>query len=140
MITESNFRDVLISLGFTKTGDSYEKSFPALDAIMRVDYSARKLYYPDKIKGRERNDSFGQNENFVVFECVHRLLEKGYRPEHIELEKRWSLGHDPKSGRADICVTDTADVMLFIIECKTWGREFDKALRDTKNDGAQLFS
>ena len=30
--------------------------------------------------------------------------------------------------------------MLFIIECKTWGREFDKALTDTKNDGAQLFS
>lgn len=30
--------------------------------------------------------------------------------------------------------------MLFIIECKTWGREFDKALKDTKNDGAQLFS
>ena len=30
--------------------------------------------------------------------------------------------------------------MLFIVECKTWGREFDKALNDTKSDGAQLFS
>lgn len=30
--------------------------------------------------------------------------------------------------------------MLFIIECKTWGREFDKALSNTNNDGGQLFS
>lgn len=30
--------------------------------------------------------------------------------------------------------------MLFIIECKTWGKEYDKALKDTYSDGAQLFS
>ena len=30
--------------------------------------------------------------------------------------------------------------MLFIIECKTAGREFDKAKKDTLKDGAQLFS
>lgn len=67
-------------------------------------------------------------------------MSKGYRPEHIELEKEWHLGHDPKGGRADICVTDTSGNMLFIIECKTWGREYDKALNNTKSDGAQLFS
>lgn len=54
--------------------------------------------------------------------------------------KEWHLGHDPKGGRADICVTDTSGNMLFIIECKTWGREYDKALNNTKSDGAQLFS
>lgn len=54
---------------------------------MRVDFSKKKLYYPDTIKGRERNNGFDAPENFVVFECVNRLLEKGYRPEHIELEK-----------------------------------------------------
>ena len=30
--------------------------------------------------------------------------------------------------------------MLFIVECKTWGREYEKALADTINDGGQLFS
>lgn len=63
---------------------------------MSVDFSANKLYYPKAIKGGERNDNFSTSENFVVFECVNRLLEKGYRPEHIELEKQWNLGHDPK--------------------------------------------
>jgi hypothetical protein len=37
-------------------------------------------------------------------------------------------------------VTDSNGSMLFIIECKTWGREFDKALSNTNNDGGQLFS
>lgn len=75
-----------------------------------------------------------------MFECVNRLLEKGYRPEHIELEKQWNLGHDSKGGRADICIQDEKGSMLFIIECKTWGKEFDKALKQTKQDGDQLFS
>ena len=140
MITESNFKNLLLFLGFTNSGERYEKKFPHLGTSMSVDYSKRKLYYPEPIKGRERNDGFDAPENFVVFECVNRLLEKGYRPEHIELEKEWHLGHDVKSGRADICVTDMQGSMLFIVECKTWGREFDKALSNTKNDGAQLFS
>ena len=131
---------MLLSLGFTNSGNRYEKKFPHFGTSMSVDFSKKKLIYPDDIKGRERNDGFDAPENFVVFECVNRLLEKGYRPEHIELEKEWHLGHDAKSGRADICVTDAKGSMLFIIECKTWGREFDKALNDTKNDGAQLFS
>ncbi len=140
MITESNFRNLLLSLGFAICEEQYEKKYPHFGTSMRVDFSNQKLYYPDAIKGRERNDGFDAPENFVVFECVNRLLEKGYRPEHIELEKEWHLGHDAKSGRADICVTDSKGFMLFIVECKTWGREFDKALSDTKNDGAQLFS
>lgn len=142
MITESNFKNLLLSLGFTNSGERYEKKFIHFGTSMSADFSSskKKLYYPDAIKGRERNDRFDAPENFVVFECVNRLLEKGYRPEHIELEKEWHLGHDAKSGRADICVTDEKGSMLFIVECKTWGREFDKALSDTKNDGAQLFS
>lgn len=140
MITESNFKNLLLSLGFAYSGERYEKKFPHFGTFMCVDFSKKKLYYPDAVKGRERNDGFDAPENFVVFECVNRLLETGYRPEHIELEKEWHLGHDAKSGRADICVTDAKGSMLFIVECKTWGREFDKALSDTKNDGAQLFS
>lgn len=76
-----------------------------------------------------------------MFECVHRLLEKGYRPESIELEKVWTLGHEQKSGRADIIVyTPERDSVLFILECKTAGAEFSKALKQTKEDGGQVFS
>lgn len=139
MIDVSNFKNVLETLEFAAHGDIYEKTFLASGCSLKVDFHTKKLIYPNEIKGRERNDSFNRKENFVVFECVCRLLLKGYRPEHIELEKEWHLGHDSKSGRADICVTDADKNMLFIIECKTWGK-YDKALNDTKNDGAQLFS
>ena len=140
MIDVSNLKDTLKTLGFVAYGDIYEKVFSEIGCSLKVDFQAKRLIYPNEIKGRERNDGFDQKENFVVFECVCRLLSKGYRPEHIELEKEWHLGHDAKGGRADICVSDTSGNMLFIIECKTWGREYDKALNNTKSDGAQLFS
>ena len=140
IITKTNFKNVLRVLGFTENGDAFEKKFPAFNCSLSVDFTTEKLIYPVEIKGRERNDDFEQPENFVVFECVNRLLEKGYRPEHIELEKEWHLGHDAKSGRADVCVSAPDGSMLFIVECKTAGREFDKAYKDTCMDGGQLFS
>lgn len=140
MIDVSNLKDVLNTLGFVAYGDKYEKVFSGLGCALKVDFETQKLIYPEAIKGRERNNGFDKKENFVVFECVNRLLEKGYRPEHIELEKEWHLGHDPKGGRADICVMGLEGTTLFIIECKTWGKEYDKELSNTQNDGGQVFS
>ena len=141
MINTANFRKVLNVMGFhSESPDLLVKDY-SVGCSMSVDFQNQKLIFPAAIEGRERNDSFEKPENFVVFECVCRLLEKGYRPEHIELEKEWHLGHDAKSGRADICVYDSKrQGMLFIIECKTWGREFDKAWKDTNFDGGQVFS
>ena len=136
---EKNFANLLLHIGFQQNGLIYEKFFSEFNVSLRADFMQKTLYYPAAIKGRERNNNFSAPENFVVFECINRLLEKGYSPEDIELERQWNLGHDAKGGRADICVSHE-DVTLFIIECKTWGKEFNKALFDTKNDGAQLFS
>ena len=139
MIRAENFKDVLTLLGFEKEGNRYSKRY-GNNYEIAADFDKKILIYPKDIKGRDRNTAFSQPENFVVFECVCRLLDKGYRAEDIELEKEWHLGHDAKSGRADICVNDSNGSMLMIIECKTWGKEFDNALNETKNDGAQLFS
>ncbi len=137
MITVDSFTDVLKLMGFVSSGTIFTHEGFALS----VDFANQKLVYPHAIRGRERNTGFDAPENFVVFECVCRLLMKGYRPEDIELEKVWSLGKLPKSGRADICVYEKgSDKVLMIIECKTWGNQFDSALKDTRTDGAQLFS
>ena len=61
------------------------------------------MIYPSEVIGNRNNTAF-KPENFVVFECINKLLTKGYRPEHIELEKQWNLGHNQKGGRCDICV------------------------------------
>ena len=76
----------------------------------------------------------------MVFECVCRLLAKGYRPEHIELEPKWQLGRDAKSGKADIVVKDENGSALIIIECKTFGAEYNKEIKNTEEYGGQLFS
>lgn len=141
MIDKKNLVSLLKCLNFEKKGKSYEKHYPEFYCNMKVDFKDEKLVFPLQIEGRERNAGFDKPENFVVFECVDSLLTKGYRPEHIELEKVWSLGHEAKSGRADICVYDeNHEKMLFIIECKTFGKEYIKALGDTNTDGGQLFS
>ena len=87
MIDVSNLKDALETLGFVAHGDIHEKVFPEIGCSLKVDFHAKKLIYPNEIKGRERNNGFDKKENFVVFECVCRLLSKGYRPEHIELEQ-----------------------------------------------------
>ena len=139
MLTEKNFPAALKAMDFTERGTFFEKIF-ADNVIMRADLAAKKLFYPAQIKNRDRNSSFkDSNENLVVFECVNRLLDKGYKPQDICLEKNWQLGHTQKSGRADICVSDN-DKTLFIIECKTAGAEFNRELNNMRSDGGQLFS
>lgn len=74
--------------------------------------------------GRKTTCNFSQNETFVVLECVDRLLEKGYKPENIHLEKSWRVG-----GYLDIAVYDNKNNLYLMIECKTWGRPYNQALQ-----------
>lgn len=140
MLTEKNFVDALNAMNFTAHGNRYEKIF-ADNVVMRADLGNKKLSYPAQIKGRERNNFFdaAHKENLVVFECVNRLLDKGYNPADIELEKQWQLGHSAKGGRADICVSSNGATLL-IIECKTFGAEFNHERDNMLQDGGQLFS
>lgn len=139
MLTDKNFANALLKMNFTAQGNVYTKIF-AENIIMKADLHSKRLFYPAQIKNRDRNSSFkDSNENLVVFECVNRLLDKGYKPQDIWLEKNWSLGHEKKSGRADICVSDNGKT-IFIIECKTSGAEYNRELNNMLADGGQLFS
>lgn len=143
MITKNNFKDLLTQLGFSSKGDTFSKKFKETDAYLKVDFKAEKLIYPED-KGFTINEkqtcNFKQNENFVVFECVHRLFEQGYKPEHIELEPKWKVGHGASGGRADIMIKDNSGKSLLILECKTEGKEFDDAWKKTFINGGQLLS
>ncbi|MBX2977478.1 MAG: N-6 DNA methylase, partial [Ignavibacteriaceae bacterium] len=108
---------------------------------MQVQFEAQKILYGDKILlGDETTSNFEKPENFVVLECVNRLLEKGYKPEHLYLEKKWALGRTGKSGKADISVNSQDGKALLIIECKTFGEEYDKEKKRMIENGGQLFS
>lgn len=99
-----------------------------------------KIDYGSEIKvGRKTTSNFSQLENLVVLECVNRLLEKGYKPDKIILEKNWPLGHKTK-GSLDILVLDENKNTFLMIECKTYGDEHQKEKEKMFTDGGQLFS
>ncbi len=112
-----------------------------------LDFNNQKIIYDSDenpsgiaIKVWERTTSnFSQTENFVVLECVDSLLEKGYAPSCIELEKTYPSGHG-RSGRLDVLVKSVDGAPFLMIECKTWGTEFDREQSKMLKDGGQLFT
>jgi len=144
MINAKNFQNLLKLLGFIENNSIYSKKFEIFDCELRVDFKTKEIIYPENrglIVNDKTTSNFDSNENFVVFEAVHRLLMQGYHPKHIELEKKWQLGHTSKSGKADIVVKDNRNQIILIIECKTAGGEYKKAINILENDSRnQLFS
>ena len=141
MLTKENLKKLLTSLNFTNRGPLYQKYFGS--ALIEINFDEGKISYPEAeglIVNERQTCNFLSNENFVVLECVNRLLEKGYHPRHIELEPKWKLGRGASGGRADILIRDNEGRPLFIVECKTAGGEFKRAWAKTLRHGDQLFS
>lgn len=136
-------KNLIKKLGFTSkentSGIFYKKYKSAGGYCVEVEAEKNKFNFGVKIKSENKTtQNFSQEENWVVFECVNRLLEKGYKPEDITLEKIYPTGHGT-SGRLDILVKKDKRAFL-MIECKTWGKEFEKAFKKTQKDGGQLFT
>lgn len=130
-------------LGFVPKDNTvgiYEKRYQQHNYSIEIDFSKEQICYGHLIGADCRTtQNFSQVENWVVLECVDRLLEKGYKPQNIILEKTWAAGHGT-SGRLDICVTRDDGSEYLLIECKTFGKEFDKAVAKMYKDGGQLFT
>ena len=154
MITKENFKDLLILLDFKENPAQIFTKTLTNNTALKVDFKAKKLIYPANtstdlnspngiVIHDDTTSNFSHPENFVVFECVHRLLQKGYKKEHIELEPRWNLGREAKGGKADILVRDNEQKPYLLIECKrtdSKNSEFMKEWRRMQTDGGQLFS
>lgn len=127
--------------GSGKEAVQYSKQYAAHSCAITIDERKKKIIYPAGIQlGDDTTTNFSHPENFVVLECIDRLLRKGYRPEDLHLEKKWTLGRNPVGGKADIVVNGSDGKALLIIECKTWGEEYEKEKRRMQRTGGQLFS
>ncbi|EFD00180.1 type II restriction-modification enzyme [Hungatella hathewayi DSM 13479] len=145
-------KKLIVKLGFApQDGISgvFVKRYVAYDNYpIFVDFNEQKIEYAHQsIQQNKRirlgdltTSNFDKLENFVVLECIDRLLTKGYRPERLELEKKYPLGRNLK-GKLDILIYNENDDFPFLmIECKTWGNEFVKESVKTLKDGGQIFS
>jgi len=138
------YKELIKFLGFVpkeNTSGIYQKKYACCNGYcIEVNAENEKINYGTLIKAESSTTlNFSQNENWVVLECVDRLLEKGYQPQNIVLEKTWATGHGT-SGRLDILVTRNDGSSYLMIECKTWGGEFDKEQKRIDKDGGQLFT
>lgn len=112
-----------------------------------VDFDKEKFIYDANTNppnfnitvSEKTTSNFSQAENLVVLECVDRLLEKGYVPSCIELEKVYPSGRG-HSGRLDILVKTVEGTPFLMIECKTWGTEYEKEKLKMAKNGGQLFT
>jgi type I restriction enzyme M protein len=119
--------------------DIYIKKYSSGYSI-EIDFDKKTFHFGGKIKIQGKDfQNITKPEDWVVLECVNRLLEKGYKPENISLEKVYPAGHG-FSGRLDICVTREDGSEYLLIECKTYGKEFEKEFSRIKKDGGQLFT
>ncbi|GMT38590.1 hypothetical protein NHP20013_06650 [Helicobacter bizzozeronii] len=157
MITKDNLKEVLQALNFAQEGNTYTRAYKN-GATISVDFTTQSITYtpqdprfkegdypslenPSKgfVIHRSTTTNFSSNENFVCLVAVHKLLIKGYAPEHIILEPTFKIGHGQKA-YGDILVLDLEFKPLVLIENKTYGAEFARAWNETLKNGGQLFS
>jgi len=138
-----NIKKLLSALGFKPKDnqvDVFSKTYRQHDNYtINIDFAKGAINYAELCADCKTTQNFSQDENWVVLECVDRLLTKGYKPQNIILEKTWPAGHGT-SGRLDICVTRDDGSEYLMIECKTWGKEFEKELNNMYKTGGQLFT
>lgn len=131
----------IIALGFVPkngTNGIYHKIY--VDYAIEIDFEKQSIDYGNSIIAESKTtQNFSQPENLVVLECVDRILTKGYKPQNIILEKTWPSGHGT-SGRLDICINREDGTPYMLIECKTYGKEYNKELAKIHKDGGQLFT
>ncbi len=150
-LSEDAIKRLITAIGFApQDGKSgiYFKGYPAHNGYsIFVDFNSRTITYDSsenpsgtaiKVWDRRTSD-FSKDENFVVLECVDRLLSKGYAPACIELEKNYTSGRG-HSGQVDILIKTPDGVPFLMFECKTWGSEYEKEKSKMAKDGGQLFA
>ena len=137
-----NNKNLIQKLGFLpkeNTSGIFIKKYVG-DYCIEIDFEKEMFYFGGKIKIQGKDfQNITKPEDWVVLECVNRLLEKGYKPENISLEKVYLSGYG-HSGRLDICVTRNDGSEYLLIECKTYGKEFTNSFAKLKKDGNQLFT
>lgn len=138
-------KDKLFALGFREDSSNQNiltnniNNYVIKVILNQEDLSSSTIDYGPKIEVHHSGISnLSKEENLVQLECVIRLLQKGYKPSSIELEKTYKLGHNEK-GRLDVYIKK-GDETWGLIECKTYGKEYQIERNNMLQDGGQVFS
>ena len=120
MITQDNIKKLLSVLGFsTEDSKIYSKTYEQAGITLSVNIPNEHFHYTEAgiTVGRETTSNFSEPENFVVFECIDRLLTIGYKPEHIELEPAWKLGYTSSNSGEHGVVMESSGINMLMGNC-----------------------
>lgn len=134
-------KELILKIWFILKDNSSQVYFKKYhdNTILEVDFEKQTFHFGWKIKVYDKEiQNITKPEDWVVFECVNRLLEKWYKSEDILLEKVYPSWHNT-SWRLDILVMKGKKAFL-MIECKTWGTEFEKEFQNMQRNWWQLFT
>ncbi len=153
MIDTNKIKEFIEKLGFTGNLFIYSKKYKLQNYTIKIDLKNETIFYRNDNKivvervedgqiqiGDKTTLNFSQDENLVVLEVVNRLLEKGYMPNDIHLERRYPSGRGASGGKSDVCVYGKDEKSLMVIDCKTWEAEFEKERQKMETHGGQLFA
>lgn len=109
------------------------------NSVAKINIDKATVQYSEKIKLNRVLKSLTGDEEIVRAFLIDRLVnELDYKPQHIEIEKEYSVkaGHGKLSPRIDILVKDEKGNPFFFIEAKAP----DKFEKDKSEIEGQLFS
>ncbi|MEJ5035857.1 N-6 DNA methylase [Acinetobacter johnsonii] len=110
-----------------------------VNSVAKINIEKLSVKYSEKIQQNRILKSLTGDEEIVRAFLINRLVNKlDYKPEHIELEKEYSVkaGHGKLTPRIDIIVKDDRGNPFFFIETKAP----DKFEKDKDKIEGQLFS
>lgn len=67
-------------------------------------------------------------KDWVTLECVNRLLEMGYKPENLVLNKEYPIG-SKRPLRVDICLNRDDGSSYLLVKCISEYEEFDVGMK-----------
>ena len=131
-------------LGFVldvKSNEMIHKTFNIKVTINNITWKKSAIDYIGVKVDNKGICNFTKNEYFTQLECVIRLLNKGYKKHSIHLERHFKIGRksERSTGRLDICIYKNKKCWA-MIECKTYGKEYNDEINETLKDGSQIFS
>ncbi|GAI91333.1 unnamed protein product, partial [marine sediment metagenome] len=123
-------------LGFVEeTSDNYVKKYYNSYQI-NIEAERQEINYGNNIKTNNTTPTnLYKHKDFVVLECVNRLLEKGYSRTDLQL-----IGDADNMEMPDIIVCDTLGNKYFAIDCRRWGKDFEKEFANFKKGKGRLLS
>ena len=103
MIRKENLEAMIKAIGYIQSSRSkvFEKKYSQFDCAIEVDFNGSgSINYPED-KGmkitRKTTCNFSQPENFVVLECITRLMDKAIALNILSLRKNGHLATQTKA-------------------------------------------